>query len=153
MKKSQNNYYILIIGIIYLIITVIQATIEGLLPAWLYFSTAFVTINITIFESSKFFIIQLINAYQYQIDALDFMESNIQMLNRCDGVDNYLEMLNKAYKNKQKIYDREKCSLNINKLNNLLKVVEFFEFFFCALIILLSSLRVIPYDLNTNRIN
>ncbi len=150
--RPQNNYHILAVGIIYLIITIIQITVKGLLPAWLYFSITFVTIDITLCESLKYSINQLFSIYNFQIETLDFIESNIDVLRECNGVDSYLEILNKANKKKQKTYNRDECSKSLKFLNTLCRAVEFFEFFSCALMILISPLKAIPYDLQTNRI-
>lgn len=63
MRKS-DNYFVLAFGVCFLIMACIQIRLDGLLPAWVFFAIAFVSINLNVYSIFK-------NLWHYFQDVLN----------------------------------------------------------------------------------
>lgn len=155
MKQKQTNYLILALSIIYAIITGIQISINELLPAWLYISIAFVTIDITLFESVKNIASKLIRSYERraQINA-SFSNNYLRQINIYDKFPQLNEEKQELQYELDMIQNRiniQKINIKIKRLRYFLNALDFIQMLCCACIILITPLKTSSYDAVTNK--
>ena len=156
MKQKQSNYLALALFIVYAIITIIQISLDELLSAWLYFSIAFVTIDITLFEAIKNITLKLISYFESYIQMnMSFQDSFFRHINIYDKfpqLNDEKQELKHGLDILQNKINIQKVNVKIKRLRCLLKILDFIQILCCACIILLTPIKIIPYDTATNKL-
>lgn len=138
MRKS-DNYFVLAFGVCFLIMACIQIRLDGLLPAWVFFAIAFVSINLNVYSIFK-------NLWHYFQDVLNKKyEEILQISNKGSYCDSEKEKFAlQRYEKRKKQWDKVFGALNL--------IFDISVIISTVIIILLSSIKKIPYDFKTNKI-
>ena len=153
MKKC--NYIFLGIALSYIIIAVVQWSLESPLNASLYVTIAFVSLELTALEIIK----TLANGLLYTIDyRAKLGKEYLQLLQKNKSVFEKhpaLEEQTKAYESKieevQQKLQKKNCLNNASLVKRITSIITVFQIVFCTIQILLTPLKIIPYDTITSK--
>lgn len=155
MMNRKNNYLMLSLFIVYMIIAIIQFKANGLLPAWLYVSIAFVTVNISICEALKSSLTSMVKILKSRIAIKNKFINNlnkcITIYDRFDNLNKEKEMLVDSLNKIKERNDCERTNKRIKKTEKVLHFFEFFEIFSCTVILFITPLKAHTYDIITNK--
>ena len=148
MKKY--NYVLLGVAISYTIIAIIQWRMPTPLNASIYITLSFLSLNVSIFETIKAITNKIYSLSDRCICFIDsqitLREEKIKMLDLCHGSEEKKEELELEITTLEK----EKKDRQLYKRVATVKKVEqwltAFEIVFCTCLVILSQLKVIPYD-------
>lgn len=154
--RTRKNYLCLALFVVYFIVAIIQANHNDLLPAWLYISIGFVTIDITLCEAIQNLIVQIIMLHEIQIQESHCFLNNI--MRHIDIFGKFPQLKEKQIKYIH-IFKKINASTNVEKLKRRTRILErtltiskFAEILICALIVLLAPLKTFPYNVQTNKL-
>lgn len=151
----KGNYFLLSLFAVYMIIAIIQFAEKSLLPAWLYVSISFVTVNVTICETLKSIMIGTIKLSKNTIATENRFINNLnKMAKVCSKFDKLNLERDSLINLLNEISKTDTCDKATKKIKRAEKILHFFEFlevFLCTAIILITPLRVIPYDIFTTK--
>lgn len=155
MSRRQTNYLYLALSVVYVIITIIQSYADGMLPAWLYVSVAMVTVEISIFETMKMTIAAITKVHNMRLKMINHyqrsMVRHIYLLGKFQCTEDEKLECQKILENDKSSREKPK-QVNYAKLSDkIISIIDFVEIFVCVGIILITPLKVIPYDLITNK--
>ncbi len=153
---NKNNYILLGMAISYMLIAIIQVRIDGLLPAAVYVTIAFVSLEFTLFEMTKSMIGYSINIMKKMNMNLklqaEIIEKSMKIYNKFGGFDNEIQTM----KNELKILlQSDKSTVNniqIKRLEKIRYVISCIQVIICTVQIMIAPLKVIPYDKLTNKV-
>lgn len=152
---NKSNYLFLGIGISYIVIAIIQACVPGVLGANIYVTVAFVSFELTLLElikSTTNICFSNIKRYEKTVDDyIGLLQRNITVFKPYSLFDNDTKMFE----------DKLQTVLGSNKKDKYKKIYYFlkktvscltvFQIVFCSIQIIVSPLKIIPYDLITTK--
>ena len=147
---NRNNYILLGMAISYILIAIIQIRIDGLLPASLYVTVAFVSLEFTIMEMLKSTTKYLI----HRLNKADEMnKENVELFKRSIKTYSQFAVLSedaKEYEDAMTISIKDDISnINSKKVKKLIKLnssVSCVQIIVCTIQIIITPLKAIPYD-------
>ena len=153
MKNCRYIY--LGLAVSYIVVAIIQATAKGALSAALYVTVAFVTLELTLFEIIKSVLKRILD----NITSMEMIKSEyVSLLQRniCafekhpflqKDIDEFNSKLDKQLSNTkpQKI---KKRALHLSKFINVLSICQIV---ICCVQVIITPLKLIPYDLITTK--
>ncbi|HBV81864.1 MAG TPA: hypothetical protein DEB74_03510 [Lachnospiraceae bacterium] len=153
---NKSNYILLGMAISYILIAIIQIRLDGLLPATLYVTVAFVSLEFTTFEMLKnttdFLICRLDMINTIAKSRTEFIEKSIKTYDKFNVLGNETELL----KNELAILpNRDTLSQNNRKIKVLQKsvmAISCIQIVICTIQIMITPLKLIPYDKLTNEL-
>lgn len=155
--NRKSNYFVLSLFVVYIIIAIIQISLDGLLPAWLYVSISFVSISISSCEVLKSILALIIKILKKQMATtnkfIDNISRNINIYSYYDKLKDEKEILCNSL---EKIKDKNILAKNNKKIalyEKMIHLIEFFEILSSTIMLFITPLKLIQYDNITNRIN
>lgn len=155
--NRKSNYFVLSLFVVYIIIAIIQISLDGLLPAWLYVSISFVSISISSCEVLKSILALIIKILKKQLATtnkfIDNISRNINIYSYYDKLKDEKEILCNSL---EKIKDKNILAKNNKKIalyEKMIHLIEFFEILSSTIMLFITPLKLIQYDNITNRIN
>ena len=153
---NKSNYILLGVAISYILIAIIQIRVDGLLPASLYVTVAFVSLEFTAFEMLKSMINSSIHSLQ-RINMItksrtDFIERNIKIYDRFNILNNELAWLKDELKMLPNNDDLLKNHRKISRCKKILFIISCIQVIVCTIQIMITPLKFIPYDKLTNEV-
>lgn len=155
MNNSKGNYCFLGVAIAYFIIAGLQWHAEGLLPEWLYVMIAFASLSISAFEALK------VTVKCYECSCIKYIEIkehyNMQAQKHIKIFKTYKSLSKENYEYESLLIsdkDREsikKYKKNVDFANQLLEIISCLEIIFVTVMILITPLKIVPYDLITTK--
>lgn len=143
-------------SISYILIAIIQIKIDGLLPASLYVTVAFVSLEFTTFEMLKSMINSSIRSLQ-RINIMaksqtEFIERSIKTYDKFNDLNNEIKCLKDEL---TMLPDNDNCAKNNRKIKYLRKICSLMsciQIVICTIQIMITPLKFIPYDKFTNEV-
>lgn len=153
---NKSNFIFLGMATSYILIAIIQSSIDGTLPASIYVTIAFVSLEFSALEILK----GLINFLIYNIKQLntnvkwqkDFIDRNIKVYNNFDVLNDEVTEMKNELTMLQNNYDISKNSRIIKYWEKILSVVTCVQIIICTIQIIVIPLKLIPYDKLTNKV-
>ena len=153
---SSGNVLYLGIAASYFAIAIIQWRVPDLLPASLYVSVAFVSLNLTIMELIKtiFQYMKAIHVRQIELtqDELTLCSKHIEVLSKFAQLkgetDKYAEYLSSLEITKKKLHEDK----TIQRFERVISSLSDFQVVFSCIIVAMTSLKIIPNDLASNKL-
>lgn len=152
----NGNIFILGISISYFAVAIIQAIVPGTLSAALYVTVSFVSLELSILELIKICINSLIRNYRIrkQITAGNCAQLHRTIIN----IEKYktlydvvsilrLELKESAHKHQELKKDRI-----YKRLEQVCSIISSVQIILCVLQIVITPLKLIPYDLLTTKV-
>ena len=152
----NGNIFILGISISYFAVAIIQAIVPGTLSAALYVTVSFVSLELSILELIKICINSLIRTYRIlkQITAGNCAKLHKTIIN----IEKYktlydvvsalrLELKESAHKHQELKKDRI-----YKRLEQVCPIISSVQIILCVLQIIITPLKLIPYDLLTTKV-
>lgn len=143
-------------AISYILIAVIQIRIDGLLPASLYVTVAFVSLEFTILEMLKSMTINLIHGLN-KFNEMNKM--NVELFRRSVQTYSKFTFLNKEMKEYEDAItilsndsNLNKNNERIKKLSKMISIVSCAQVIICTIQIIIIPLKAIPYDKMTTKV-
>lgn len=152
----NGNIFILGISISYFAVAIIQATVPGSLSATLYVTVSFVSLELSFLELIKICINSLITSHSIrkQITAGNCAQLHRTIINiekyetLCDVVSELrLELKESTHKHQELKKDRI-----YKRLERVYPIISSVQIIFCVLQIIITPLKLIPYDLLTTKV-
>ena len=148
MKKY--NFVLLGIAISYVIVAVIQLIIPTPLSASVYITISFLSLEISIFELIKS-IIEKLNNLEKQRDwiienELSRVSRAISVFESSGGLEKEIEELNIQKSKLEKAKKNTKIKDQNIKMKKVKGILTAFEIVFCTIQVIITPLKVIPYD-------
>lgn len=152
---SKGNYLFLGIAISYLVVATIQFSVPGVISASVFVTVAFVSLELTILETVK-------------IISNNFVKTNKVMVKvaeeRCLEIENILSIIKKysvLEEDTNKLQDEKAYLKDIIKTNSQSRKIIFiekatsllsaFQIVFSIIQIIVTPLKIIPYDIFTTK--
>ena len=152
---SKGNYFFLGIAISYLIVTIVQFNIDGVINASVFVTVAFVSFELTVLEAIK-------------IASDNFVKANKSMIKvakeRCLEIENILSIIEKCpvlEEETHKLQNEKTYMIDIIKTKEQSKIIRFLKNLYskllalqiviCMVQIIVTPLKIIPYDIITTR--
>lgn len=152
---SKGNYFFLGIAISYLIVAIVQFNIDGVLNASVFVTVAFVSFELTVLEAIK-------------IASDNFVKANKSMIKvakeRCLEIENILSIIEKCpvlEEETHKLQNEKTYMIDIIKTKEQSKIIRFLKNLYskllalqiviCMVQIIVTPLKIIPYDIITTR--
>ena len=156
---NKNNYILLGMAISYFIIAVIQMRIDGLLPASLYVTVAFASLDFSIMEMIKNLGIYLLRKTNELIEMNKsysyLFERSIKTYSKFTVLDEDIKEYENAMISLQN--DDKKFNKYIKRakfLYQIISIVSCAQIIICTIHIIITPLKAIPYDkMTTETIN
>lgn len=153
---NKSNYILLGMAISYILIAVIQIRTDGLLPATLYVTVAFVSLEFTIFEMLKSTIGFLIYSLK-MINTIGkvrtkFIDRSINAYDKFNVLRNETELLKNEL---AMLPDNDSLVKNNRKIKyweKILSIISCVQVTICTIQIMITPLKLIPYDNLTNEL-
>lgn len=150
MIINKGNYCFLGVSVAYIICACIQWRIEGVLPAWLYLLIAFTSLTISIFELIKDLIEGLIwfsNSYiNLRKHADSLAQKHIQLYSHNPSLEPEMQEFQRMLIDEDGRRSIKQNTKRIQTANKLQNIVSCIEIVFVTIMIIMSPLKVIPYD-------
>lgn len=155
LKVNKNNYILLGMTVSYILVAVIQIRIDGLLPASLYVTVAFVSLEFTMLEMIKnvgFYFLYGMNRWNKMHETyVELFERSIKTYSKF----NVLNEVKKEYENAiislQNDSELSKYKKRTKAINQIISIVSCVQIIICTIQIIITPLKVIPYDQMTNK--
>ena len=152
---NKSNYLYLGIGISYIVIAIIQACIPGVLGANIYVTVAFVSFELTLLELIK----STTNAYcsnceQYERtrnNYIGLLQRNIAVFKPYSFFDDDTKMFEDKLQTVQGSNKTDKYRKRYCFLKKMVSCLTVFQIVFCSIQIIVTPLKIIPYDLITTK--
>lgn len=152
---SKGNYFFLGIAISYLIVTIVQFNIDGVINASVFVTVAFVSFELTVLEAIK-------------MASDNFVKANKSMIKvakeRCLEIENILSIIEKCpvlEEETHKLQNEKTYMIDIIKTKEQSKIIRFLKNLYskllalqiviCMVQIIVTPLKIIPYDIITTR--
>lgn len=152
---SKGNYFFLGIAISYLIVTIVQFHIDGVINASVFVTVAFVSFELTVLEAIK-------------MASDNFVKANKSMIKvakeRCLEIENILSIIEKCpvlEEETHKLQNEKTYMIDIIKTKEQSKIIRFLKNLYskllalqiviCMVQIIVTPLKIIPYDIITTR--
>lgn len=153
---NKSNYILLGVAISYILIAIIQIRVDGLLPASLYVTVAFVSLEFTVFEMLKSMINSSIHSLQ-RINMIaksrtDFIERSIKTYDRFNVLNNETKWLKDELKMLPNNDNLAKNNKKIKYLRKLFSIMSCIQIIICTIQIMITPFKFIPYDKLTNKV-
>lgn len=153
---KESNYILFGVAVSYFLIAIIQMEIDGLLPASLYVTVAFVSLGFTVFEMLK----SLIDCLVHNLQKTDInVKSHTEFIKRrIKTYDKFNVLKSESRKLKDELtmlsYDENLTKNNgkIKRLKRLFSVMSCIQTIVCTMAIMIMPLKLIPYDKLTNKV-
>lgn len=152
---SKGNYFFLGIAISYFIVAIIQWNIPGALSATVFVTVAFISLELTISETFKIILDGSLNNYKSMINVAK---------ERLLEIENILQIIKKYPSLKEdfnKLQDEKAYITDIIKIKGQSKTVSIIEksysllfalqIVICTIQIIITPLKLIPYDIITTK--
>ena len=152
---NKSNYILLGVAISYILIAIIRINIDGLLPASVYVTVAFVSLEFTTFEmlkSTTCFLIHSIKVINIIAKSrTEFIERSIKTYDRFNVLGNETKFL----KNELTMLPNSDILVQNNRkikaLEKFIMAVSGIQIVICTIQIMITPLKLIPYDKLTNK--
>lgn len=152
---NKSNYILLGVAISYILIAIIQINIDGLLPASVYVTVAFVSLEFTTFEmlkSTTCFLIHSLKVINIIAKSrTEFIERSIKTYDRFNVLGNETKFL----KNELTMLPNSDILVQNNRkikaLEKFIMAVSGIQIVICTIQIMITPLKLIPYDKLTNK--
>lgn len=153
---NKSNYILLGMAISYILIAIIQIRIDGLLPATLYVTVAFVSLEFTIFEMQKSTIGFLIYSLK-MINTIgklqtEFIDRSIKTYDKFNVLRNETKLLKNEL---EMLPDNDSLVKNNKKIEyweKILSIISCVQVTICTIQIMITPLKLIPYNNLTNEL-
>lgn len=152
----RKNYALLALAIVYGIVAVLQFFADGIFSMQLYFSVAFISLLTTLCESMKSCTNWIYTLEQETntiiLEGQEYIKRNIEIVERYPELSQVQEKLREEYDElSQKVKPKPKTRFTkyLNFLDTLIPFVEVFQVICIAII---TPLKIIPNNLQTNKI-
>lgn len=156
MRSSKTNFTLLSLAIIYFILAFVQMSIPKMLPASLYVGISFVAVVVSISEVT---ISMLRRTIELNTFIIKYDSSLIQAQKRAKSItENATDKtcISDSIKElSERVFDEvrlKKADQSISRAKKLIIAVEFIEVFMSVAILVITPLKAIPYDFNTNKL-
>lgn len=153
---KESNYILFGVAVSYFLIAIIQMKMDGLLPASLYVTVAFVSLEFTVFEMFKSVIDCLVHNLQ---------KTDIKVKSRKEFIKKSIKIYDRfnILKSESKKLEDELIMLSYNenltrnngkikRLKGLFFVMSCIQTIVCTMQIMITPLKLIPYDKLTNKV-
>ena len=152
---NKSNYILLGVAISYILIAIIQIKIDGLLPASVYVTIAFVSLEFTTFELLKSTIGFLIHILKV-INTIaklrtEFIERSIKTYDKFNILSNETKLLKKELIMLPSSDTLVQNNRKIKALEKFVMAVSCIQIVICTIQIMITPLKLIPYDKLTNK--
>lgn len=152
---NKGNYLFLGIGISYIVVAIIQACAHGVLGANIYVTVAFISLELTLLELIK----STTNAYCSNWEQYERTRNNyIGLLQRNISVFKPYSFFNddtKVFEDKlQTVQNNNKTDKYRKRycfLKKMVRCLTIVQIIFCSVQIIVTPLKIIPYDLFTTK--
>lgn len=153
---NKSNYILLGMAISYILIAVIQIRTDGLLPATLYVTVAFVSLEFTIFEMLKstigflIYSLKMINTIGKL--RMEFIDRSIKAYDKFNVSGNETKLLKNEL---AMLLDNDSLVKNNRKVKyweKILSIISCAQITICTIQIIITPLKLIPYDNLTNKL-
>lgn len=152
---SKGNYFFLGIAISYLIVAIVQFNIDGVISASVFVTVAFVSFELTVLEAIK-------------IASDNFVKANKSIIKvakeRCLEIENILSIIEKCpvlEEETYKLQNEKTYMIDIIKTKEQSKIIGFLKKLYskllalqiviCMVQIIVTPLKIIPYDIITTK--
>lgn len=153
MKNSK--YIFLGIGVSYIVVAIMQVTAKGPLSAALYFTVAFIALELTLLELIKSVLKRILDNIasmeMIKSEYIALLRRNICAFEKHPSLQKDIDAFNSKLDEQlsdTKLQKQKKHAIRLSKFINILSVCQIV---FCCVQIIITPLKLIPYDLITTK--
>lgn len=153
MKNS--NFILLGVAVAYIVIAIIQGSADGTLSANIYVTVSFLSLELTILEAIKSITNLLSNNIIMQYSINEKYVHNLYRSVVAFGEYSFLKETVAVCEEKlQAVKDNTKikqATIRVEKINKLNRIIVALQIVFCTMQVIITPLKIIPYDTITNK--
>lgn len=153
---NKSNYIFLGVAIGYFVIAIVQSTEDIILPAAVYVTITFVSLELTLFETIKK-LLELIVKNMKQLNAKikwqeEFIDRIIKIYYKFSDCDVEIRKMKSELTELKSNYDILRNVKTIKKMEKLISFTTCIQTIFCTVLIIITPLKLIPYDSFTSKL-